>query len=134
MSYQINKAWLEAKGACSEGTEWFLSQKKKEADAVISALTEQGKFGWANWALVHFLSHQNLVLYSCYSARECLLAYETQVKGDSRVRDAIVAAEKWALVPTEKNKSAARSAESAAWKKILGYGAKLLRKQMKEEA
>ena len=47
----ITKKWLEDKGACVDGIEWFEEHFKEEVDCqdVLDKLAEINKTGWAQW-------------------------------------------------------------------------------------
>lgn len=55
------------------------------------------------------------VSLSIYSAELCIDNFEKVFPDDNKPREAIEAAKKWLLEPTEANQSAARSAAESAW-------------------
>jgi hypothetical protein len=118
---KITKEWLEQKSACEEGKQWFLSQKASSIELVIDKLIKETKFNWANWTITRSMTHEQNIRYACFSSLQSLQNFEKVYPSDKRPRLAIVAALKYAGNPTKENKSAesaARSAESAAWKKF----------------
>ena len=128
--FKITKEWLEEKGACGEGKDWFSSQSSSFICPVIRKLVVLERFGWANWTITRAMTHEQNVRYACFSALQSIENFERLFPDDDRPRKAIEAALKWADNPTEENKvaaeSAAWSAESAAWKKLLMFGLKLI--------
>ena len=58
---------------------------------------------------------EHAVRMAIFSAKLCLSVFEDTYPDDKRVREAIEASEKYVNNPTEKNRQAAMSAESAAW-------------------
>ena len=143
---------LEVLGrGCEDGRAWFIAQTDKDIVILLKAAIAGGDDtqNYANWGLTRLMNPQQRVLYACFAARQTLRNYTKAFPKDNRVLEAIKAAERWAAEPSEANKNAARSAESAAAKaaksaesaaaksarsaaksrmksKILRYGAKLL--------
>ena len=80
------------------------------------------------------------VKFAIWNARRCLRNYQKVYPKDFRVRDAIIAAEKYVINPNEENRSAARSAasaaesaaESAAWSAQEKKFARLIKEQMEK--
>jgi hypothetical protein len=110
----ITHTWLKEKGACEEGTQWFLNQTKVVHTEVIKSLIKEVQFNWANWIITKLMTKTQNVQYACYSAKQSLHLFEKLYPNDKRPRQAIVAVYKWAKNPTEENRSAAMSAEAAA--------------------
>ena len=99
---------------------------------------EDDKEVWSEMKLdkVYKWEKKNSVAISIYSAELCLENFEKLFPNDKKPREAIEAANRWIENPTEENESAAesawsaaRSAESAAGKKIT----KLIYKKFDEE-
>ncbi len=112
---KITKEWLEQNNACLAGKEWFLSQAETDLRVVVRGLIKEGKFKWANWTLTRAMTHIQRVQYAGYSAKQSLHYFEKQYPRDKRPRQAILAALKWAKDPSEANRLAAGSAQSAVW-------------------
>ena len=133
----ITKRFLDKKGACSDGVELFLKQKKRSIDGItgIKLLIKLDKLDYANWLIVRLMGYRMYVSYGIYAAEQVIANFEKKYPNDDRLGKAIEAAKKCLKSPTKKNKkaadSAAHSAHSAARKKmqikILKYGIKLLK-------
>ena len=137
---KITKEWLEEVEACSEGVDWFNSQKETDSVKVINKLVKEDRWDWANWTICRLFSKENKIRYAIFAAEQTLDNFEKVYPNDKRPRQAIEAALKYLNEPTEENKSAVRSAESAARSaesaalnkmrtKIINYGIKLLEVQ-----
>ena len=115
MNKKLTARWLTSKGACQDGIEWF-KDNVTETDPikVLRFGIKHDKLDWVNWLIVRLMTHRQLVRYACYAARQTLPDYESEYPDDRRVRDAIVAAKRWAKNPTEDNARAAIAAYIAA--------------------
>ena len=65
---KITNKWLEKHEACSEGVEWFKSQKKTEANAVLLALMKDDKLDWANWTICRVFNKKKKIHYAIFAA------------------------------------------------------------------
>jgi hypothetical protein len=52
----ISEKWLNEKGACSEGVQWFKEQKETDGLNVVKALSVDNKLHWANWLIVRIMA------------------------------------------------------------------------------
>ena len=111
---------------CSKHTQDALGYVQGDTLAVVEvrgkSIITDDKECWSEMRVIRAIpfSKEHSVKMAIFSARLCLSAFENEYLDDNRPRKAIEAAEKYAKNPTEKNKSAARSAawsaaESAAW-------------------
>ena len=50
---KISIKWLEEKGACSDGKEWFQNQQETDGVLVIKKLIGEKQYNWANLSLIH---------------------------------------------------------------------------------
>ena len=116
MNKKLTARWLTSKGACQDGIEWFKDNAQGITDPikVLRFGIKHDKLDWVNWLIVRLMTHRQLVRYACYAARQTLPDYESEYPDDRRVRDAIVAAKRWAKNPTEDNARAAIAASIAA--------------------
>jgi hypothetical protein len=82
-----------------------------------NVLEEHDKFVCSEMKVVetYRFNKRMVVELAVYSARLCLKNFERKFPNDKRPREAIEAAENYVKNPTEKNKSAARSAAESAW-------------------
>lgn len=137
---QITKRWLQAKGACKEGTEFFESQKETDAVKLIKKYKSMYP-EWCNWLIVRVMTYKQYVSYAVFSAEQVIDIYEKQYPNDSRLRYAIEFVKKCIDDPSNENKQQAADAADAAYayaayayaaakkriqQKILNYGLKLL--------
>jgi hypothetical protein len=110
---------------CSKGIYQAFSYVQGEILAEVEIrgkhLTETDKEVWSEMRVVKTYAWTKIdsVLFSIYTARLCLDAFEKAFPDDKRPRLAIEAAEKYTKYPTKKNGRAARAAgaaaEAAAW-------------------
>ena len=114
MKTKISKEWLEEKGACSGGREWFAAQKETDAIKVIKELAKEKKYQWANWTLTKFMTKPQCVEYAIFAAEQVIKIFEDKHPDDKRPRNAIEAAKKYLKDPTEENRRSAAYAAYAA--------------------
>ena len=100
---------LKKLDACPEAINWIRQDKL----TLKQAWDTCERADWLIWfaAETKMVSHQTLVLTACDCA-ETVLKYIP--KGEDRPKEAIKAARKWALNPTEENKTATRVAAHIA--------------------
>ena len=110
----ITKQWLQKEDACLSGVKWFLSQKESDGLKVVKKLIVENKLDWANWLIVRMMTYKQHVSYAVFAAEQCIDIYEKKYPDDNRPRLAIEAAKQCIKNPSPENKSAARSAMSAA--------------------
>ena len=93
----INNKWLEEKGACQEGIDWFNAHKliSIDIDRLVKLLLDDDHDKWANWLITHVLHRDNNVRYAIYAARSVLYIYENEYPNDPRPKEAIEAAERY---------------------------------------
>jgi hypothetical protein len=134
---KITKEWLQEQRACDAGMKWFLNQQSSRLDIVMMKLLKENRFDWANWTIVRFMSYTQKVVYAAFAAKQALYLFEDKYPSDTRPREAIEAALRFAKHPTAKNRGAiyvAASAANAAYaayaamkRKIIVYGLGLLK-------
>ena len=90
---KITKEWLQEKGACSEGSAWFLAQKETNLIKVARKLVNQDRLDWANWVITRAMTHKQKVAYAIFAAKQVLALFEAWYPNDMRPRNAIMAAE-----------------------------------------
>ena len=109
--------WLNGRGACNEGVEWFRSQPARDAVAVCEALLADDGPGdgveWANWLVSRCLSRQGQLRYAIYAAERAEKTAGANATPEGRA--AIEAAKRVMENDTEENRAAARAAWDAAW-------------------
>jgi len=66
MAKIITKKWLEAKGCCSEKTNWFESQSEKDGLKLVKKLIREDKSNWANWLLPRIMRPKHHESYAKY--------------------------------------------------------------------
>jgi hypothetical protein len=108
---KITTEWLEKKGACFPGVEWFCKQKNTSSSGVIKALMREDEFDWANWLIVRVLSKKQCVAYAIFAAEQVIGIFEKEFQGGKSPRKAIEAAK---AVFKKRNKRAAPAARYAA--------------------
>jgi hypothetical protein len=92
------------------GDRWFMVEYKG------SIIKKDDKFVCTEMRLIKEIDVKKVMLpLACICARRSLKHFEDKYPKDDRPRKAIEAAETYIKNPTEKNRSAAESAESAAW-------------------
>jgi len=114
---KLTVEWLEQKGACEEGIEWFKRRKDKSLAGVLKAVRREKEWGYAGWFIENILTKKQAVRVAVFSARLCLPEFEKEFPDDNRPRKAIEAAEAYIKNPCKKTIEAAEStaAWSAAW-------------------
>jgi len=115
----ITKEVLTKMKACSEGIEMFENQgftKIAIADLVRLKLKtgNMKELSYLTWLIVHCLSYKEYIRYAVYAAKQVLPIYEEYYPKDTRLRQAIKAAEKCIKNPSKANKKTASSAAYAA--------------------
>ena len=109
---------LKSLYACSTGYEWLKAQKNREVKHILRQCVIEGHADWAQWYTHKLFTKPQAVAYSIFCAEQCIDEYE-KAYSDKGPRQAIEAAKRWLVSPTEENRSAAESAacsaESAAW-------------------
>jgi hypothetical protein len=128
----ITKEWLYEKSACSEGVEWFLSQKETEDIKVIKSLISEDKLEWANWTICRVFDYKQRVQYAVFAAEQVIDIFEKKHPADKRPRLAIEAAKKCIDDPSKENRKAAayvaayaaRAAADAAYAANAAYAAR----------
>ena len=114
---KITKEWLIEKDACGEGIEWFEIQEETDAIKLIKyAIKEKDVelLSWANWLIVRIMSYKQYVSYAVFAAEQVIGIFELEYPDDKRPRTAIKAAKKCIKNPSDKNKTAAAYAATAA--------------------
>ena len=115
MRKTIDVKWMEKKDACTSGIEWFKEHGKRSMKATMLELAIQEEFSNLGWLIEKALQNKKeAVTLAIFSASRCIQAFEKEYPNDDRPRKAIEAAQAWLDDPTEENRSAAKSAESAA--------------------
>ena len=66
----ITNKWLEEKGACREGVDWFNAQKETDGIKVLKKLMGEDKFDWANWTISRVFNHEQQVKYAVFAAEQ----------------------------------------------------------------
>ena len=89
---EITKEWLNEKGACSEGVEWFSHSSHSEPLIVLKNLISEDHLDWANWLIVRVMDRMRYLRYAIYAARQVLDIFEKKYPADNRPRKAIEAA------------------------------------------
>ena len=121
--------WLQEKGACQSGMDWFTAQKERNPVKVIRKLMVENHFSRANWLIVWLMADKQYASYVVFAAEQVLPIYENKYPADKRPRQAIEAAKKYIASPTAENRTAAWAAGDAAWvAKLIHYGIELLTK------
>lgn len=136
---------LESLDACDEAKEAFQNQKERDIFKLFDLMLKAEKYDWANWLIARLLDRDNKIRYAIFAAERRIEEFEKKYPDDKRPREAIKAAKAvlkrrnqktidaaWsARSAAESARSAARSAaESAEYRIIIGYGIKLLKKQL----
>lgn len=111
---KITLKWLEEKGACCAGKNWFLSQKQTEPIAVVKKLMAEDRFSWANWLLVRIFTRKQKIAYAIFSAEQVLAVYERRYPSDYRPRRAIECTKVWMKRSTPANREKMRNVAIAA--------------------
>jgi hypothetical protein len=111
---RIDRQWLEKHEACVEGKNFFLSEGILTLHEGTLNLIKKGKLDWANWLVIHAMSHLQKVMYANYAAKQVLYRYERCYPADRRPRAAIQAVERFVKNPTEKNRGVVNAAADAA--------------------
>ena len=111
---KIDRKWLEEKGACRDGKEWFLAEGKLEAIEGLKNLIAKDELDWANWLIVRVMTYSQYVSYAVFAAEQVIEIYEKKYPKDKRPRQAIEAAKKCIENPSEENKNDAYAAADAA--------------------
>jgi hypothetical protein len=120
----ITRKWLEDKGACSEGKEWFLRENILELSDGVKNLFAKDHFSWAYWLLTKSFTRIQNVQFAVYTAKQVLSIFEKQYPKDKRPRNAIRAAEKYLKNPNAANASyAAYAASDATYAASAAYAA-----------
>ena len=110
---KITMELLERWDACDEGKKMFVGQAESDGIKLVHALMEINRLDFANWLIVHQMSHAKKVKYAIFAAREVLEIFETKYPGDGRPRKAIEAAEAYISSPCAANAAAAAKAAEA---------------------
>jgi len=103
----INRKWLEDRGACDKGAEWFLAQGITEPVAGLINLIQNDKIEWANWLIMHVMTKHQCLAYKIFSAEQVLPIYEAKHPNELEPRKAIEAAKAVLVNDTEKTRRAA---------------------------
>jgi hypothetical protein len=110
---KVTKEWLQERGACADGYEWFVSQKENRSVKVLRALIADKKLDWANWAIVRVMGRSQYLAYAIYASRQVLDIFEKRYPNDDRPRKAIEAAEAVLMSDTKETRAAANAAAYA---------------------
>jgi hypothetical protein len=110
----ITKTWLKEKGACSDGTQWFIEQKETNAIKVLNKLVTEKHLDWANWTVTKLLMHKQQIAYAVFAAEQVLDVYERRHTNEKAPRKAIKIAKLVLKQNTAVNRSAANAAANAA--------------------
>ena len=100
---------------CTEGRDWFTSQKETDLEKICMTLLDEGRSSWVEWLLARVLNKKQRIEWAIYAAELVIDIYEKQYPGDKRPREAIRAAKKYLKSPTKKNKDAAYAATNATY-------------------
>lgn len=109
---KLTIAWLDKRGACKDGVEWFRVAGLMNASDVMEALIKEGRLDWANWLIARLLSPKDRIRYAVFAAEQVLGIFEKQYPDDKRPRMVIEAAK---AVLKKSNKKTRAAAGSAAW-------------------
>lgn len=112
---KITKEWLEGKGACAGGKEWFLAQDENDAVKVLKKLMTEDRFDWANWTICRMFNRKQRIKYAVFAAEQVLDIFEKKYPNDKRPRLAIEAARKCIDKNTKENRRAAAYAACASY-------------------
>lgn len=111
---KITKEWLFKKNACEEGQKWFFEQNETDLILVIKKLEKEGRWTWANWAIISAIENDNAIRYAIYAAEQVLHIFEFSYPADKRPKNAILAAKKSLKIKSNITANAAHSAAYAA--------------------
>ena len=112
---KITKAWLNRRGACSAGVEWFEKSGLTESSEVMAGLLKENLLEWANWLIVRLLDRKDKIRYAVFAAEQVIEMFEKKYPADKRPRKAIEAAKAVLKKNNDKTRVAARVAAWAAW-------------------
>jgi len=110
----ISKNWLSEKNACTDGENWFLSQKETDGKKVVEKLISENKLQWANWLIVRIMNRKQYLSYAIFAAEQVIDIFEKKYPNDKRPRMAIEAAKKVLENDTAENRVAAYAAADDA--------------------
>ena len=99
---------------CKEGYEYVLKLKTTDLRSIFNSLNIYN-LDWSNWLIARLLSRKDKIRYAIFAAEQVIETFEKIFPEDKRPREAINAALKVLKNNTAKNRSAAKSAGSAAW-------------------
>ena len=111
---KFTKAWIKKWSPCSEAVRWFYDQRERDVILVLKKLMKEGKYDWANWAIVRCMRRKQYLRYAIYAAKQVLGIYEKENPNDKRPREAIRAAKKVLVRDTKQNRDAAYATAYAA--------------------
>ena len=112
---KIDRKWLEEKGACSDGLEWFLKEGITDPVKGIENLVKKDHWEWANWLIVRVMTRPQYLAYAIFAAEQVIEIYEKKYPDNKRPRKAIDAAKAVLIKDTPETRAAAGAAGAAAW-------------------
>ena len=135
---KITSKWLEDRGACLDGKNWFKAQEENNGVKIIEKLINENQSDWANWLVVRLMpTHKMKIQYAVFAAEQVIDIFEKKYPDDKRPRQAIEAAKAYIEDPSGENRNAAayaahaadaaHAAEGELKTKIIKYGIKLLK-------
>jgi hypothetical protein len=111
---KITEKWLNDNRACSEGRAWLASHKERDSIKVLKKLQAEKQWDWFRWTAARLMDRKQRVLWACACAELVLDIFEKKYPKDKRPREAINAARKWVIDPTEENRNASDASAYAA--------------------
>src|SRR3990167_1654509 len=111
---KLTTRFLNSKGACKEGLEWFEAQKETDLVKVLRKLALKNHWPWANWLIVRVMTRPQYLAYAIFAAEQVIEIFEKKYPKDKRPREAIEAAKAFLKNDTHKNRVAAGAAAGAA--------------------
>ncbi len=103
---KITKTFLNRKGACDAGLNWFLDQEETDLEKISTSLLAENHFAWANWLVTRCMTTKvQKVRYAIFAAERVLSIYETKYPEDKLPRKAIEAAKAYLARPSIKTKN-----------------------------
>ena len=110
---KITNEWLETKGACRKGKNWFENQTESDGVGILRKLMLEKHYDWANWLSVRVMERKQYLAYAIYAAEQVLGIFEKTYPEDKRPRKAINAAKKVLFEDTPENKKMAAAYAAA---------------------
>src|SRR3990167_6894566 len=111
---KLTTRFLNSKGACKEGLEWFKAQKETNIIKVLRKLALENHWPWASWLIVRVMTRPQYLAYAIFAAEQVIEIFEKKYPKDKRPRKAIEAAKAFLKNDTHKNRVAAGAAAGAA--------------------